>query len=635
MNIESIHIKNLRAFKDQLISLDDYNCFVGPNGAGKSTVLCALNIFFRESQGTSTNLITLSKEDFHLLNTSNPIEIILTFVGLNEEAQADFADYYRQGKLVISAVATYNDKTESAEVKQFGQRMGMPQLKNFFEAEGDGAKVPELKAIYAELCKQLPDLKAAGTKEAMITALREYEAARPEQCELIPSEDQFYGVSKGTNRLAKHLQWVYVPAVKDASEEQIESKNSALGKLLARAVRSKVNFADDIEDILKGAQQQYQCLLDRSQSVLDEVTQSLQKRICEWAHPEANLKVQWQQDPQKSIKVEAPFAGILAGEGNFEGQLARFGHGLQRSFLLALLQELASSEDSGPRLIIGCEEPELYQHPPQERHLSAVLQLLSQKNAQVIITTHSPHFVSGTGFEKVRMVRRHIAEKYAVVKHMAFEQIASTVSAALGEKPLKPAGTLAKVHQVLQPSLNEMFFTHRLILVEGLEDFAYISAWLSITGRWDEYRRLGCHIVPCNGKSMMIQPLSIARGLDIPVFLVFDGDSGAKHPEEHKKDNVALLRLIGADATNPFPPTTMWGPNYAVWSTDMGTVVKADVENQAWEKAYEYASRVCGQAGDIQKNAYHIGARLAWLFENGIKPASLETLSEKILTFAK
>jgi len=47
------------------------------------------------------------------------------------------------------------------------------------------------------------------------------------------------------------------------------------------------------------------------------------------------------------------------------------GHGLQRSYLLALLQELAGSEaPNAPTLILGCEEPELYQHPPQARHLA-------------------------------------------------------------------------------------------------------------------------------------------------------------------------------------------------------------------------------------------------------------------------
>ena len=63
----------------------------------------------------------------------------------------------------------------------------------------------------------------------MTRTLRRYEAERPEKCGLIPSEDQFYAFSKGTNRLSRHGQWVYVPAVKDATFEQVEARNSALG----------------------------------------------------------------------------------------------------------------------------------------------------------------------------------------------------------------------------------------------------------------------------------------------------------------------------------------------------------------------------------------------------------------------
>jgi putative ATP-dependent endonuclease of the OLD family len=37
-------------------------------------------------------------------------------------------------------------------------------------------------------------------------------------------------------------------------------------------------------------------------------------------------------------------AGIKTGDGDFLGSLARMGHGLQRSYLLALLQELGSSD---------------------------------------------------------------------------------------------------------------------------------------------------------------------------------------------------------------------------------------------------------------------------------------------------
>jgi predicted ATP-dependent endonuclease of OLD family len=633
MRIKSVHIKNLRSFVDQKVEFSGYNRLVGANGAGKSTVLCALNIFFRETQHAATDLTALQAEDFHGHNIGAPIEITVEFADLSEEAQADFAEYYRHGSLVVSAVATFDETMGVADVKQYGQRLAMLDLAPYFKASNDGQPATELKTIYAGLREKYPDLPAATTKDAMATALRAYETARPQDCELIPSEDQFYGISKGANRLAKYIQWVYVPAVKDASDEQSEMKNSALGRLLARAVRGKVNFAERIKQIANVAQDEYKKLLLENQGALDDISTSLATRLAEWAHPQAALRVEWRQDPKKSVQIEEPLAAILAREGEFEGQLSRFGHGLQRSFLLALLQELAESGDAGPTLLLGCEEPELYQHPPQARHLSNVLHRLSEQNAQIIITTHSPHFVSGDAFEDVRVVRRVLDARHSVVCDYGYEDFARVFAHAKGHEPMRPKGVLAKVHQILQPALNEMFFAQRLVLVEGLEDMAYVHSWLVITDQWDTFRRRGVHIVPSNGKHSLLYPLIIAKGLGIPTLIVFDADADKNNEGVHNSDNTALLRVAGGDDQTPFPTEVVWGHNHVVWPHDMGATMKSEVGDEVWTKASERASAQCGMASDLAKNSQHIAARLTYLWEAGIRPHSLDRLCEKVVTF--
>lgn len=635
MRIKSVHIKNLRSFIDQKVEFNRYTRLVGANGAGKSTVLCALNIFFRETQNAATDLAALQAEDFHIKNIADPIEITVEFIDLSADAQVEFAEYFRQDVLVISAIAKFDPVSGNAIVKQYGQRLAMPILAPYFKAANDGASAGDLKGIYAGLRGSYPDLPTASTKDAMATALHAYETARPEECVLIPSEDQFYGVSKGANRLAKYVQWVYVPAVKDAADEQSELKNTAFGRLLARAVRSKVNFTDKIKIITSTAQEEYKKLLQENQGALDEISTSLAQRISQWAHPDAALRVEWREDPKKSVQVEEPLAAVLASEGSFEGQLSRFGHGLQRSFLLALLQELAESGDQGPALILGCEEPELYQHPPQARHLSGVLHRLSEQQAQILITTHSPYFVSGDAFEDIRMVRRVVGAQHSVVCSYDYKQFAKVFAFAKDAAPMKVDGVLAKVHQVLQPALNEMFFAQRLVLVEGLEDVAYIHSWLVVSGRWDEFRRRGVHIVPANGKSSLLHPLIIARGFGIPTLLIFDADTDdAKHQAEHQRDNKALLRVAGGDDSMPFPAAAVVTDTHIIWPHDMGASVKAGVEDAAWHASANYASAQCGMAGDLTKNALHIGARLAWLWENGQRPDTLEQVCSKVVTFA-
>lgn len=640
MHIESIRIQNFRSFLDETIILNDYSCFVGANGAGKSTVLCALNAFFRETENSSTNLQQLDQEDFHLKRTDKPIRITVTFSNLSDEAKNDFSDYYRHGKLIVTAEAKYNSDTLKAEIRQFGNRLVMQDFAVFFEAYKAGAKIAELKQIFEEIQKNYTDLSAESTtKDGLHASLRAYEEKNPTLCELIESEDQFYGFSKGANRLAQYVQWVYVPAVKDTTSEQVESKTTALGKLLARTVRSKIKFDEDIRAMRVGMQQEYQKLLDKSQGSLDGITKSLQGKIVQWAHPKASLKLEWKQDLEKSVKIEEPWAHIIAGEGDFNGALARFGHGLQRSYFLALLHEISSLDDAGPKLILGCEEPELYQHPPQARHLAKVLETLSKKNSQIIISTHSPLFISGEGFENVRMVRKDESKDCSLVARMTFDELAAEMTNKTGEKINKPTGALAKIHTALQPHMNEMFFTRKLILVEGIEDIAYISSYMHLLERDDEYRAAGFHMISANGKSEIIKPLIIANHFGIPTFTIFDTDANKPDRngsiEKHRKDNLALLKILGAKTLDPMPTDTIEEEHFVAWSSDIGTVVENDIGAKDWAGYQNKADALYGHVGSLRKNPLHIGASLALAWDEGKKSSSLEGLCDKILQLGK
>lgn len=641
MKIESIRIENFRSFRDETIAFDDYTCLVGPNGGGKSTVLYALNVFFRDTENASTDVTSLSIEDFHQKSTSDPVRITVTFVDLSDAAKEDFKDYFRQDKLIVSAVARFDSATSRAEVKQYGMRLGMEELRPFFEAAGDGKPVAELKKIYAQLRDKHPDLPAPGSKDAMTEALRTYEAAHPELAVPIPSEDQFYGVSRGANRLQKYVQWVYVPAVKDVTAEQTENKNTALGKLLARTVRLRVKFDDAIRQLQKKTEAEYGEILDTNQSALKDLEQILGEKLGTWAHPAASVSLAWHQDPKKSVQIEQPTAQTTFGEGAFRGGLVRLGHGFQRSYLLALLQVLASIGGSGeeiPRLILGCEEPELYQHPPQARHLASVLEELSGSGSQILISTHDPVFVTGKGFESVRVIRFDPTDKTTRARQLTFEDLARQIAAVTGGVPPRPSGVLAKLHQALQPSLSEMFFTRNLVLVEGLEDAAIITSWMLLTDRWRKFRERGIHIVPVNGKSRLLQPLAVAEGLQIPVFTVFDADGqdqGTTHEDEHRRDNERLLRLLGGDPSVPFPKDTVWGARFVMWSTTIGEIVKSEMPAAKCAEFESKANSAYGNPGGLQKNALQIGTKLQLAFESGIRPPCLDKLCDAIIQSAE
>ncbi|MCH8880015.1 MAG: AAA family ATPase, partial [Planctomycetes bacterium] len=293
MRLRSLQIQNFRSFNDETITFDDYTCFVGSNGAGKSAILTALNVFFRNNASTATDVQKLTSEDFHHKNTTKPIRITLTFDDLSPEAQEDFKHYYRQGQLTIFSEAVWNPENEAAEVKQYGVRLVMKQFARFFDAEGKGTKVPALKEIYKEIAKGFQNLPPASTKPAMVEALRSYEEAHSEECELLEDPHEFYGWTKGKDRLEKYLQWVYVPAVKDASTEQEEGSKTALGQLLERTVRTKLSFKEPIAALRRTLEESYKKIIDQEKDTLAGLAASIRTRLRSWANPGADLSLDW------------------------------------------------------------------------------------------------------------------------------------------------------------------------------------------------------------------------------------------------------------------------------------------------------------------------------------------------------
>lgn len=637
MKIESVRIQNFRTFKDETIYFDKYSCFVGPNGSGKSTVMNALNVFFRQYKDAKTDLSKLSIDDFHHKNTSEPISITVTFNELSDQAKEDLADYVRQERLIVTARAEFDEGTERAEVKQFGSRLGMTEFKSWFEAEKSKKPAAELKKIFAGFREEWPDISSASSKSDMAQALNDFEALHPDICSLIPSEDQFYGVSKGTNRLASHLQWVFVSASKDFSEEAEESKNSALGQLLSRAIRAKVSFTDKVSDLRDSLRQGYQEMLEEEQGILSNISDSLETKLKLWANPSATAKVLWKNDAEKSIKIEEPLAHIQIGEKGFESDLARFGHGMQRSYLLTLLQELAEVEDeSAPTLIMAIEEPELYQHPPQARYLSEVLQELSDENSQIIVCSHSPYFIPGNDFHNVRMVREVGSPSYSTVTSLTYDNLSKELTEA-GDRAVRETGMIAKLYPTLRPEVSEMFFSKKLILVEGIEDVAYLSSYIQLMGMLSDFRRSGYHIIPVGGKSELIKPLAIAKLLNIEVFVVCDADTDKTREYEvnkHKKDNAAILHLLGHDKAENWPEVDIKKTNLRMWKTNITDTIGSEF-GEDWKQHEDHAAAYYGNAGGLKKNPLAISRALENAWNAGLTSTTLQDLVNNILSSKK
>jgi putative ATP-dependent endonuclease of the OLD family len=157
---------------------------------------------------------------------------------------------------------------------------------------------------------------------------------------------------------------------------------------------------------------------------------------------------------------------------------------------------------------------------------------------------------------------------------------------------------------------------------------------------WEDFRRFGCHLVVCDGKSAIVQPLAIAKEMGIPVFTICDSD---KHDcgnegkrQSHERDNKAILRLCALDDSNPFPDETLWSQDLVMWTNEIEKTLVEDVGHEKWLLLRQRVrtEHEITDVGDLDKNATFIGLLLAQAWEDGTKFPSLERLCKSILEFA-
>ena len=489
MKIKTIEIENFRSIKSDKIDCTDFNTFVGPNGSGKSTVLNALNIFFGE-------INNFSADDFHNRVVEEPIKIRVTFHELSDAAKEDFKHYVRSNLLVVQADISVDDNGNFNRVIR-GERLIFEPFKAFFEA----SNATDRGKIFKTLREEHQGIAEATNDNDRRASLAAYEEALGDESKtLTVSGSDFFGISKGAHKFQRHLSWVYVPAVKDASSEGEEGKSSHLGRLIQHTIRSGMDYDADLEAIKADALGSYQKLLAGQKAHLSALQASLATKLQAAVTAETDLLLDWKKD-ERSVAIQEPVAQVLLTDRGFSGEVDKFGHGLQRAFLLVILQELMSVDSEvSPTLILGCEEPELYQHPPQAKHLAQIMMELSAGDAQLFVTTHSPYFVDVEHYNGIKMFRNRagVAESAS----STFGTILDGYNRAFA-RPLRDEDQArTKLAIQTQPKFNEIFFADKVVLVEGISDLSCIESYLRLSGRKADFQRSGAAIVVCEGEKL-------------------------------------------------------------------------------------------------------------------------------------
>ncbi|SFQ30980.1 hypothetical protein SAMN05216330_1252 [Bradyrhizobium sp. Ghvi] len=149
-------------------------------------------------------------------------------------------------------------------------------------------------------------------------------------------------------------------------------------------------------------------------------------------------------------------------------------------------------------------------------------------------------------------------------------------------------------------------------------------------------RRAGLHILPTEGKSNILQLLTIAQELEIPSFVIFDADGDETHPARRRRqevDNKALLTALQLEC-GAFPPQIVWNDCCAIWPNNIEDSVRLCFDAADWDRINNEARRAIDpSAGGLGKNPALIGELLAVAWAEGKRPEVLVELMKRLHAF--
>jgi predicted ATP-dependent endonuclease of OLD family len=393
MRIKKVRIKNFRSYKNEVtIDVNDLTVFVGKNDIGKSTVLEALDIFFNEF---NKGVIRLDKDDVNKSSLSDgDNEIVISVVFEN---------------LPTSLVIDTANETDLASEYLLNQDGDLEIIKKYSNGGKDKVFINAFHPTKVE-CKELLTKK--------ITELRTILESNSIECE---DRSKCSVIRRAIwNHYNDDLQNdnIEIDVTKEDAKKIWDKLNTYLPLYtLFQSDRKNSDSDSEVQDPLQFAVEEIfkdPALIARLNQVAREVEVKL-KSVAENTleklnemNPEIAESLNPVIPPLDSLKWSDVFKKVsIAGDEDIP--INKRGSGVKRLILLNFFRAEAERrriDENVPSVVYAIEEPETSQHTAHQRTLlSALLDLSSNANTQVFLTTHSPVIVKELAFSNLKLIK--------------------------------------------------------------------------------------------------------------------------------------------------------------------------------------------------------------------------------------
>jgi hypothetical protein len=347
---------------------------------------------------------------------------------------------------------------------------------------------------------------------------------------------------------------IYIPAVKDLSDDTKTAETSSFGKILAIVMKVIEPLLAEEKGLFERLSRKLTRLIEADGSVQDnrlEEIKKIERTIQAYVRESfANVSLEIEIPPPE-LKSVLSTARILADDG-MKGPLELKGDGLRRAVVFSIprayveLARTAAKEgvpETAPErgYLLLFEEPELFLHPDAQRILFDALGVFSKKY-HVIVTTHSPLFLGPDA--TATFVRLSKTQDPGIPKPF-------TKACPVELTGISPRD---EFQIICFENNNAAFFAKRIVLVEGDSDliaFPHIAETLHTD--WN-CRSRSVTFVRVSGKGSIARYRRFFSRFDIQVFVIVDLDAVVdgfdKLESSNAANNLRSTLLQRADAAN-------------------------------------------------------------------------------------
>jgi putative ATP-dependent endonuclease of OLD family len=519
MRLERVLIANFKGLREVQFEPTRFSCLIGENNAGKSTVLQAIV--------TALNRPTqLSRSLFY--DEAAPVVFTLRFADVSETDLQRLAEEHRQKiePLVVesafSMVVRYRPE-DKVEVKVLRRCPIDERYRE--ESIDDLLKGKKGNAVSAAVAEHFPEFVAGLPADANVTVAKAYLRERigglPPECFELSEGPLPSGIASSISALLPEP--IYIPAVKNLSDDLKTSQSTSFGRLLGLLLEDMTPDLATVNESLR-----------RLDTLLNRVVEDgveVDKRHDKVKGFEALVESFLSQNFPKvrvELRISPPelrtilnTAQIFVDDGS-KDLIEHKGDGIKRSLTFALLRayvhHLTENAIAGGHegaierpLLFMFEEPELYLHPRSQRVLFDTLAQIAHTH-QVVVTTHSPlFFAPGVTAGFVRVAKRDAEPKPVGELHRVNFDL---------------DGAKAEVFRLARfENADAGFFSGRVVLFEGeSDDFFLRHVAKQIDPRWD-FEQRNIALVRVSGKGNFAKFRQFFGAFGIEVKLVADLDA--------------------------------------------------------------------------------------------------------------